>query len=254
MSFLSRFKKNSSYDKDLLVFIVNIFGFKPRNISIYKLAFLHKSAASEIVKGIKISNERLEFLGDAILSAVIADYLYKKFPFKDEGFLTEMRSKLVSRSRLNKLSQKLGMMNHVQTNSEIDLYNKAVYGNTFEAFVGALYIDQGYDFSRKIIIENIFNVHFDIDEIQLEDLNFKSKLLEWAQSAKLSIEYKVINESTSGNGKLYTVHLFVDNNLSGTGKDYSIKKAEQNAAENFLKNKEKTEVKPISESDQTLSQ
>lgn len=254
MSFLSRFKKNSSYDKDLWVFIVNVFGFKPKNISIYKLAFLHKSAASEIVRGIKISNERLEFLGDAILSAVIADYLYKKFPFKDEGFLTEMRSKLVSRSRLNKLSQKLGMIKLIQSGGEIDAYNKSVWGNTFEAFVGALYIDHGYDFSKKIIIEKIFNVHFDIDEIEQEDLNFKSKLLEWAQSEKLNIEYKVIAETSSGNGKLYTVNLFVDNKPLAKGKDYSIKKAEQNAAENFLKNKGINTVNPVTESDQTLSQ
>lgn len=239
MNLLNRFSKNCSSDRDLQVFIKNIFGFNSNNLSIYKLAFLHKSAAYEIIKGIKISNERLEFLGDAILSAIIAEYLYKKFPFKDEGFLTEMRSRLVSRNRLNKLSQKLGMDNFIHSNSEIDSLNKAVFGNTFEAFVGALYIDKGYDFSRKIIIENILNIHLDIDEIENEDLNFKSKLLEWAQTVKLNIEYKVINESNSGNYKLYTVHLFIDNRMSGMGQDYSIKKAEQNAAEDFLKNKEK---------------
>ena len=250
MNLLNRFNKNSSSDKDLQVFIKNIFGFEPKNISIYKLAFLHKSAAYEILKGIKISNERLEFLGDAILSAIIADYLYKKFPFKGEGFLTEMRSKLVSRSRLNKLSQKLGMDNFIHSSGELDILNKAVFGNTFEAFVGALYIDKGYVFSQKIIIENILNFHLDIDEIENEDLNFKSKLLEWAQNAKLNIEYKVVNDSINGNKKLYSVNLFIENKLSGTGQDYTIKKAEQNAAENFLKNKEKTEFNYHSETDQ----
>ncbi len=238
MSFLNRFIKNSSSDKALRVFIKNIWGFEPKNLSIYKLAFLHKSAAYEILKGTKISNERLEFLGDAILSAIVADYLYKKFPFKDEGFMTEMRSRLVSRNRLNKLSQKLGMHNFINSNGDKDSLNKTVLGNAFEAFVGALYIDKGFDYSRKVIIENILNVHLDIDEIENEDLNFKSKLLEWAQTAKLFVEYKVVKESNNGNYKLYTVNLFINSRLAGTGEDYSIKKAEQNAAENFFKNKD----------------
>jgi len=235
---LNRFIKNSSSDKALRVFIKNIWGFEPKNLSIYKLAFLHKSAAYEILKGTKISNERLEFLGDAILSAIVADYLYKKFPFKDEGFMTEMRSRLVSRNRLNKLSQKLGMHNFINSNGDKDSLNKTVLGNAFEAFVGALYIDKGFDYSRKVIIENILNVHLDIDEIENEDLNFKSKLLEWAQTAKLFVEYKVVKESNNGNYKLYTVNLFINSRLAGTGEDYSIKKAEQNAAENFFKNKD----------------
>jgi len=238
LSFLNRFIKNSSSDKALRVFIKNIWGFEPKNLSIYKLAFLHKSAAYEILKGTKISNERLEFLGDAILSAIVADYLYKKFPFKDEGFMTEMRSRLVSRNRLNKLSQKLGMHNFINSNGDKDSLNKTVLGNAFEAFVGALYIDKGFDYSRKVIIENILNVHLDIDEIENEDLNFKSKLLEWAQTAKLFVEYKVVKESNNGNYKLYTVNLFINSRLAGTGEDYSIKKAEQNAAENFFKNKD----------------
>lgn len=237
MTLLNRFIKNSSYDRDLKIFIKNVFGFTPRNISIYKLAFLHKSAAHEIIKGIRISNERLEFLGDAVLSTITADYLYKKYPFKDEGFLTEVRSRMVSRTRLNKLSQKLGMNNFINSSGDVNSFNKSVMGNTFEAFVGALYIDKGYDNTRKNLIENIFNIHYDIDEIVSEDLNFKSKLINWAQNAKVNVEYRVADETVYNNHKLYTIHLYLNDALAATGLDYSIKKAEQNAAENFFKNK-----------------
>jgi len=227
--------KDSTEEKNIRFFIENIFGFSPKNIHVYKLAFLHSSAAIEIQEGVRISNERLEYLGDAILSAVIADYVYKKFPLKDEGFLTEMRSKIVSRKRLNKLSEKLGMHQLLQTATAKGSFNKDVSGNAFEAFVGAIYIDKGFDFSKKIIIEKILSCHLDIDEIEIENNNFKSRLISWAQSVKKNIEFKVTQVSEDKRFKLYTVSLYLDGKVVSKGSDYSIKKAEQNAAENFLK-------------------
>jgi len=220
-----------SEDKDLFHAIKNIFGFYPGNIFLYKLAFRHKSAAEEIREGTKISNERLEYLGDAILSAIVADFLFKKFPYHDEGFLTEMRSKIVSRSSLNKLSLKLGIDNLILANKESNSHFKSLKGDTLEAFIGAIYIDKGYVFTRKIIIERIINVHFDIDELMVIELNFKSKLIEWVQKEKKSIDFKVIEEIGTGYNKQYVVEVLIDNTGFGKGQDFSIKGAEQIAAE-----------------------
>ena len=136
-----------SGDKELYTAIRNIFGYYPGNISLYKLAFRHKSVAVELSNGSRVSNERLEYLGDAILGAIVAEHLFKLFPYKDEGFLTEMRSKIVSRVQLNKLSQKLGIDNLIQVNTESGNVYRSMKGDAFEAFVGALYMDKGYDFS-----------------------------------------------------------------------------------------------------------
>jgi len=230
-------KEEGTSPLDVLIkdFIVNNFGYVPKNAHVYKLAFLHKSAAIEIKEGIRISNERLEFLGDAILGAVIADYVYKKYPFKDEGFLTDMRSKIVCRNRLNKLSGKLGMDALLNAHTDIETINRDVLGNTFEALIGAIYIDKGFDFTTQIIFKKIIGCHLDIDEIAVENNNFKSIVISWAQSHKKNLHFKTINQSRDGRHILYEVHLFIDNVMVSKGMDTSIKRAEQNAAENYLK-------------------
>lgn len=195
----------------------------------YQLAFRHKSAAKEIVNGIRMSNERLEYLGDAVLSLIIADYLFKKFPYKEEGFLTEMRARIVSRAQLNKLSIKLGLNALIKS----EMYNhqcKSMHGNAFEAFVGAIYLDRGYEFAKKIVLSRVIDVHLDIEKIENEDTNFKSQLIEWSQKEKIPIEFKVINEIGNGYGKQYLVELLVNNEVYADGRDYSIKGAEQIAA------------------------
>lgn len=220
-----------SNHKSLYNAIKNIFGYYPGNIFLYKLAFRHKSAA-EKQNGILISNERLEYLGDAILSAIVADYLFKIYPFKDEGFLTEMRSKIVSRSQLNKLSHKLGLQNLIQSNLDSVTHSKSFKGDAFEAFIGALYLDKGYNFTRDIIINRIIQVHYDLDKLQKEETNYKSRLIEWCQKEKYEVEYNVVEEEGSGHNKQYVVELRIDDQSYGTAKDYSIKGAEKIISEN----------------------
>jgi ribonuclease III len=222
-----------SKDKKLTNFIKNVFGYYPENILVYKLALCHRSASTEEIKGMKISNERLEYLGDAILSAVIADYLFRKFPNKDEGFLTEMRSRLVSRDHLNKLAEKLGFGKFIVSANGNNVY-RSMNGDAFEAFIGAVYLDKGYNFVKKVIVNRIIKFHIDMDDMLNKDLNYKSKLIEWAQREKKQVEFVVIEEEGSGYKKQYIVSAMVNQVSYGTGRDYSIKKAEQHAAEKAM--------------------
>ncbi len=223
-----------SSDKKLRNSIKNIFGFYPGNIFLYQLAFRHKSASREFVNGLKLSNERLEYLGDAVLSSIVADYLFKKFPYKEEGFLTEMRARIVSRSQLNKLSKKLGLDRLIESEEFCNSHSKSLHGDAFEAFVGALYLDRGYNFVRKIILNRVIEVHFDIDRLENQDTNFKSQLIEWSQKEKIPIEFTVVDEVGNGYGKQYIVELQVDRQVYSNGRDYSIKGAEQQAASKAL--------------------
>jgi ribonuclease III len=220
-----------SSDRHLYHSINNIFGFYPRNIFLYKLAFLHRSAGFEIVQGIKVNNERLEFLGDAVLDAIIADYLFKIFPAKDEGFLTEMRSRIVSRVQLNKLSLKLGMEKLIQSDHNSMNQYRSLQGDAFEAIIGAIYLDKGYDFTKKVLLERIIKQHFDIDELISQEVNFKSRMIEWAQKEKKQITFRIIQETGTGYKKQYIVELLVDDAALSRGQDYSIKGAEQLASE-----------------------
>jgi len=219
-----------SSDKELINSIKNIFGFYPGNIFLYQLAFRHKSAAKEIVNGIKMSNERLEYLGDAVLSSIVADYLFKKFPYKEEGFLTEMRSRIVSRSQLNKLSIKLWLDKLVKSELFRSSYSKSLHGDAFEAFVGALYLDKGYNYTKKIILKRVIEVHFDIDKLENEDTNYKSQLIEWSQKEKIPVEFIVVDEVGNGYRKQYIVDVMIDEKVYSSGRDSSIKGAEQIAA------------------------
>lgn len=211
--------------------IKNIFGFKPKNISLYTLAFRHKSIAMPESNGHRHSNERLEYLGDAVLGSCVADFLFKKFPYKDEGFLTEIRSRIVSRQNLNNLSRKLGIDKLVQTSRENQTVGTSILGDAFEAFIGAMYLDKGYRFTCKVIVQKIIQNHLDLDELVEKEINFKSKLIEWAQKEKHEIEFEVAEETEdSKKARIYTVSLAIDKIIIATGKDFSIKKAEQNAA------------------------
>jgi ribonuclease-3 len=217
-------------DRQIAQAIKNIFGFYPKNLNLYKLAFRHRSVANGS-HGLKINNERLEYLGDAVLSSVIADYLFKKFPRKDEGFLTETRSKIVCRSRLNKLASKLGLDKLIQANFDPKTISRSIKGDAFEAFIGALYLDKGYAFTKKVIIRRIINVHMDIDEVVHEESNYKSKLIEWTQKEKKTIDFRVIDEIGEGFSKQYIVEISIDGKKIARGRDFAIKNAEQHASE-----------------------
>jgi ribonuclease III len=218
-------------DKILYTAIKNLLGFYPRNIYLYKVALSHKSAPQVWLKGQQVNNERLEYLGDAVLSSVIADYLYKKFPYQNEGFLTEMRSRLVSRNRFNKLSLKMGLNKLIFQGNGAYSSSKSIYGDTFEALIGAIYLDTGYNFTKKVIIKRIIDVHLDVDEIEKTDTNFKSRILEFAQREKRQLEFKVVQELGDGHRKQYLVELYLDGQPVSRGQDFSIKSAEQVAAE-----------------------
>lgn len=228
---LSFVKAYFSKDKVLSRYIKNVFGFYPGNIFLYKLSFRHKSLAKEIFEGNKISNERLEYLGDAVLGSIVADFMFRKFPYKDEGFLTEMRSKVVNRSHLNKLARKLGLDKFIVSDNDSKNLCKSINGDTFEAFIGAMYLDKGYNLTRKIVIERIIKVHLDIDDLEKQENNFKSKLIEWAQKEKKEIDFNVIDEIGEGYKKQYKVGIMIDNKQIATAYDFSIKGSEKIASE-----------------------
>lgn len=231
MALRDYFAHHFSKDKPLSEFIHNLFGFYPRNIALYQLAFTHKSASGNTVGEFRLSNERLEYLGDAIISAVVADYLFHLFPTKSEGFLTEMRSRIVSRASLNKLSQKLGFEQVIHYSHDSHSNFKSLGGNTFEAFVGALFLDRGFNFTKHILLNRIIKIHIDLEQLAQTDVNFKSKLLEWSQKEKHHVVFKVVNEKNSNHGRLYQVVAVIDDKEYAQGADYSIKGAEQLAAE-----------------------
>jgi ribonuclease III len=170
-------------------------------------------------------------LGDAILSALVADYLFKKYPYKNEGFLTEMRSRIVSRFSLNKLSQKLGIDALVLKSNDNRGQYKSVNGDAFEAFIGALYLDKGYAFAYRVLVKRIIEMHIDLESLEANDVNFKSKLIEWSQKEKKQLEFYLLNEIGDGFNKQYEVVIRIDGADYAKARDFSIKGAEQLAAE-----------------------
>lgn len=231
MSLRNFLRYQFSTEKKLRKAIKNIFGFYPGNIFLYQQALRHKSASIIHKNGQRINNERLEYLGDSILSAVVSDYLYKRFPTKDEGFLTEMRSKIVSRSSLNKLAQKLGLDELINSTAADNQLMKSAGGNAFEAFVGAIYLDNCYQKTKRIIIRHILRMHFDIEALVSMEISYKSKLIEWAQKEKRNLEFSVLNEENIHGHKQYTIAVIIDEETIDQATDYSIKGAETLAAE-----------------------
>lgn len=220
-----------SSEKNLHESLHNILGFYPSNITLYQLAFRHSSAAKEIRKGVKDSNERLEYLGDSIIGTIVADYLFKKFPFKDEGFLTKMRSKMVSRNMHNKIALKLGLNNLIKS-SNTRSQNKptSINGDAYEALIGAIYLDKGYNAVQKFVLLRIINIYIDMDEIETKEVDFKSKFIEWGQKEKKDYSFEA-NSEDSSIGKQYTVQLLVEGEIVGSAQHFSKKRAEQMVAE-----------------------
>lgn len=230
--YLRYFAKKS----DLSNFIYRLTGYVPKNIHLYKLAFTHVSAIKANTKQqvAEFSNERLEFLGDAVLSAIIAEVLYRKYPLKSEGFLTELRAKIVNRDSLDALALKLHFDVFIQYRKDRVPHIKNLYGNCFEAFIGALYIDAGYEVTKKFIVFRLLGYWIDIEKLSVTDTNFKSKLIEYAQENKIALPvFEVVEERKNGNSKLYVIQVNF-NGLSAIGIDAVKKKAEQLAAEQVL--------------------
>lgn len=231
---LSVLKPLSSQDKEFKRKLKNILGFSPNNIALYKQAFRHSSSSKEITEHLQ-SNERLEFLGDAILGAVVAEYLFKLFPKKDEGFLTQMRSRIVNGQNLFMLSKKFGF--DVLLNSRLTKKEKvssSAYGDVFEAFIGAVFLDKGFDVSKKFILNRIIKSHLDINDLLQNDTDYKSQFQILMQRQKKQFEYTILKEEHNGKEKTYTIQLSIDGVEQGVFEHKSKKVAEQKVAQLVL--------------------
>ena len=180
-------------DKELYVYIHGITGLYPRNIELYKLALVHRSKPLQLPDGRWTNNERLEYLGDAVLDLAVADYLYHQFPHKHEGFLTSTRAKIVQRESLNRIGHAYHLDAHVRAATHTTSHNSYINGNALEALVGAFYLDHGYKRSQQFIIDRIITQHFDLAELVKTDQNYKSRLIEWTQKYHLTIEYALVD-------------------------------------------------------------
>ncbi len=225
LSFRVFFSKNRNF----FLALRNVLGFYPTNIALYQLAFSHRSNSKEKTNGLKHSNERLEYLGDAVLGAVVAEMLFKKFPFKEEGFLTEMRSKIVSRDNLKQLALKLGIDQFVKKHTTTDSFRN-IYGDALEALIGAIYIDRGYAKARSFIIERMIKHHVDLESLELTENNFKSRILNWSQRTKNTVVFETVGDEKASD-KLIRIRLLINGEEVATAMDFVKKKAEQLAAE-----------------------
>ena len=218
-------------DRESYLCFYRILGFYPRNIQLYEQALLHKSTSVRSDKGRPLNNERLEFLGDAILDAIVGDIVYKRFEGKREGFLTNTRSKIVQRETLNKLAVEIGLDKLIKYSTRSSSHNSYMYGNAFEAFIGAIYLDRGYRTCKKFMEERIINQYLNLEKISRKEVNFKSKLIEWSQKNKFCVEFNLIEQSLdSDQNPIFETQITVENIPAGTGKGYSKKESQQEAA------------------------
>lgn len=232
IDFLLRpFRRNFGKDKAFYAAIDDMFGFIPNNIELYKLALIHKSASIVLDNGQHINNERLEFLGDAVLESVSSDYLFIEFPDKNEGFLTQLRSKMVSRQTLNDVAKRIGLDDYVITHSSNNLSQKHIYGDAFEAMMGAIYLDQGYDFVNRLLINRIFVDYIKVGSLLESETDFKSRLIEWCQKNHHTIHFATSHDKTySSTHPFFYSKVLIDNMEVGYGAGDSKKEAEQRAA------------------------
>lgn len=218
-------------DKEPYLCFYKMLGFYPRNIEIYQQALLHKSSSIKAGKGRLLNNERLEFLGDAILDAIVADIVYKKFEGKREGFLTNTRSKIVQRETLNRVAVEIGLDKLIKYTTRQSSHNSYMCGNAFEALIGAIYQDRGYRACKKFMEERIINQYLNLEKISRKEVNFKSKLIEWSQKNKFCVEFNLIEQSLdSDQNPIFETQITVENIPAGTGKGYSKKESQQEAA------------------------
>ncbi|MBO5538898.1 MAG: ribonuclease III [Prevotella sp.] len=228
---LDRIKLPFRKEKELFSALYNIFGFYPRNIELYKTALLHKSSSRRNEKGRPMNNERLEFLGDAILDAVVGDIVYQHFPGKREGFLTNTRSKLVQRETLGKLAKEMGIDQLIKSSGHTSSHNSYMGGNAFEALVGAIYLDRGYDACMQFMQKRILNQLINIDRVAYREVNFKSKLLEWSQKNRVKMEFQLVSQQNDkGNSPVFCYKVMLENVEGCTGTGYSKKESQQLAS------------------------
>lgn len=220
-------------DKEYYRAFRKIFGTTPDNIELYKLALVHRSASVKVEGGESINNERLEFLGDAVLESIISDYLFIEYPHETEGFLTKTRSKIVSRQSLNALAVKLGLDKMVIYNATGNFAQKHLFGDCFEALIGALYLDKGYNKVNRIVLNDLLPRHIDIEDLSHVENDHKSRLIEWCQKSKRTIRFNTEADGEhEGNTPLFVSRVLIDDMRMGIGNGSTKKEAEQNAAQN----------------------
>ena len=216
-------------------FFKNVLGFTPRHTELYHIALTHSSSSS-VEHGHRINNERLEYLGDAVLGSIVAEYLYKKYPMKGEGFLTEMRSKIVSRKSLGSLARKIGLPELVEHQRGQQGAFKSLGGDAFEALIGAVYLEKGFRFTRHLIIDKLLCTYLDIDTLANTDWNYKGKLIDWGQKNHRKISFEVVrSRMVEGGRKEYECRVNIDGQPQQSAIGYTIKSAEQLAAEKTYK-------------------
>ena len=231
MSFIRNIlNSRSSKDGDFFLQLKTILGFKPKSKSIYVKAFTHRSMNIRDKKGNAINYERLEFVGDAILSSVIACYLFEQVPHGDEGYLTKMRSKVVSREHLNELGKGLNLIDLVESRIPKANFGDNIYGNLFEALVGAIYLDRGYNFCEKFIYSRVINPYVDIETLEGKVISYKSLLIEWCQKEKHTFNYSIYEDTGKDKLKHFSVKLIINNKVVSKARATSKKKAEEKAS------------------------
>ena len=235
INIIDRVKYSFRKEKELLSALHDILGFYPHNLEIYRIALAHKSQAYRNTSGRPLNNERLEFLGDAILEAVVSDIVFHRFERKREGFLTSTRSKIVQRASLNRLAREIGLERLIKTTAGNKSHNCYIGGNAFEALIGAVYLDRGYSFCKWFIEKRIVGRLFNLDDVAREEVNFKSKLLEWTQKNRITSEYKMEETEDAGsNSPVFTSIVTIEGIVAGKGTGYSKKESHQQAAKEAL--------------------
>ncbi|WP_242083324.1 ribonuclease III [Aestuariivivens sediminis] len=222
----SRYKGSGNF----FVELTKILGFKPRQMKHYAIAFTHRSMNIKDKKGNAINYERLEFLGDAMLGAVIASHLYTEVPSGDEGYLTKMRSKVVSREHLNELGRELNLIGLVESKIPTGQFGDNIHGNLFEALVGAIFLDKGYKYCEKFIYKRIIVPHVDIEKLEGKVISYKSLLIEWCQKEKKTFGYHVYEDTGNDDVRHFSVKLSIDNKVVAKARATSKKKAEEKAS------------------------
>lgn len=232
-SIQSYFKLKYSADRVYYKMLKDIFGLYPNNIELYKLALIHRSASLFLDDGTPINNERLEFLGDAVIEAIVSDFLFIEFPEENEGFLSRLRSRIVSRSALNRLAIQVGLDHHIiALGGNNSFAQKHLYGDAFEAMMGAIYLDKGYDFSNRLFINGILRKYMNMEDMSEQETDFKSRLIEWSQKNKRSLKF---NTSPSATYTTKTPHfqttVYIGEQAAGYGEASSKKESEQQASQ-----------------------
>lgn len=234
-SLFNRIKLFSNPRKEFYLFLKDTLGFYPGNLRLYEIAFIHKSASATDKMGNQINNERLEYLGDAVLGSIIAEFLYKRFPQRGEGFLTQMRSKLVNRVFLSSLMKETGLNQFVKSRQIRTTANSSIDGDALEALIGAIYLDKGYEKTKHVIIKKFYNQHVDLNKVELEDSNYKSQLIEWGQKNKQEVTFNTKEEeSPKFKAGVFITAIEIENEIKGKGYGPSKKESQQNAAKQAL--------------------